>query len=242
MQKLRENGTFLPLSLIAIFTLLVIFERIGLNSTQGYIYQLILALFVFVYVMGHQKKTFQVVSIMLGFLFCFIGDLFLAGAFRDLIDGGMRMPLGMAGFFLGHVWWLIAILGFKESFEKKRVLIVFGVTYLSILLLWILLVNNPNEGLLSILALFYSWGIAAPFALSVSLIDKVKPFKFLMFGYASLIFSDLLIALRDIKGLDPFGTWHNDIVWFTYLLGISLISYFFVIYKKDEMDLNLKSL
>ncbi len=242
MQKLRENSTFLPLSLIAIFTLLMIFDRIGLNSTEGYIYQLVLALFALTYITGHGKKPRHVVSIMLGFLFCFIGDLFLAGAFKDFIDSGLRMPLGMAGFFLGHIWWFISLLQYKEKYELKRTLIVFVVVYVLIFIVWLLLVNNPDNSFLSILALLYSWGIAAPFALSVSMVKTVKPYAYLIIGYANLIFSDTLIAVRDIKGLDPFGGWHDDIVWWTYLVGISAITYFFVIYKKAfDSDMQIKS-
>lgn len=235
MQKLRKNSMFLPVSLIFIFTLLVIFERIGLNATQGYIYQLVLALFAFTYITGHKKKPFHVVSIMLGFLFCFMGDLFLAGGFNDYIDSGMRMPLGMAGFFLGHVWWFVALLQYKESYKLKRTLTVFIIVYVAIFSVWLFLVNQPNEQFLSILALLYSWGIAAPFALSISMVKKVKPYVFLIIGYAHLIFSDTLIAIRDIKGLDPFGGWHDDIVWWTYLVGISAITYFFVSYQKNKI-------
>ncbi len=236
MQKLRENSTFLPLALIFIFTLLMIFDRIGLNSTEGYIYQLVLALFALTYITGHKKKPFHIVTIMLGFLFCFIGDLFLAGAFRDYGIDGLRMPLGMAGFFLGHVWWFISLLQYKEKYELKRTLITFVIVYVLIFVIWLFLVNNPDEGLLSTLALFYSWGIAAPFALSISMVKTIKPYVYLIVGYANLIFSDTLIAVRDIKGLDPFGGWHNDIVWWTYLVGISAITYFFVTYQKQKPE------
>jgi len=236
MQKLRVNSAFLPVSLIAIYAILVIFERIGLNSTQGYIYQLVLAFFALTYITGHKKKTLQVVSIMLGFLFCLIGDLFLAGGFNDFIDGGLKMPLGMAGFFLGHIWWFISLLQFKEKYEAKRTITVFAIVYVVIFIVWLFLVRNSSETLLSTLALFYSWGIAAPFALSISMVKNVKPYVFLIVGYAHLIFSDTLIAVRDIKGLDPFGAWHGDIVWFTYVIGLSAITYFFVSYiKKQEV-------
>ncbi len=235
MKKIREHQAFLPISLIVIFTILVIFKRIGLNATQGYIYQLVLAFFVLTYVTAHKIKTFHKVSIMLGFLFCFIGDMFLAGAFRDFIDSGLQMPLGMAGYFLGHVWWLISIVQFKEKFEIKRTLAIFGITYVVLFVAWLFVVKNPEQSLLSTLALFYSWAIAAPFVLSVSVVSKVKSYGWMIAGYAMLIFSDTLIGVRDIRGFDPFGGWHNDIVWFTYLVGIAAIAYFFYSYKKRTL-------
>ena len=231
MQKIREHQGFLPLSLITIFIVLMIFERIGLNATRGYIYQLTLAFFALTFVTSHGKSKFHVVSVMLGYLFCFVGDLFLAGAFRDYAIDSLRMPLGMAGFFLGHIWWFISMLQYKEKFEKKRTLITFASVYTVIFLIWLLLVNNPNQPILSPLALVYSWGIAAPFTLTVILSSKTKKYIYLVIGYVNLIFSDTLIAVRDIKGLDPFGGWHNDIVWLTYLIGISAITYFFVSYN-----------
>src|SRR5690606_22502536 len=68
-----------------------------------------------------ERPIIQKVSIILGAVFCLVGDTFLASALVNHFNfGGLRMPLGMAGFFIGHAFWFVAMLMFPAKATKKQ--------------------------------------------------------------------------------------------------------------------------
>ena len=66
------------------------------------------------------------------------------------------------------------------------------------------------------------------------MLRTIYPTNFYQFFYAIFIFSDLLIGMKDIKGIDiPFVSFA---IWFTYIIALSGIAYVLVSYKEHPIE------
>lgn len=241
---LRKNGLFVPVIAVAIYLIMRIFEWIGLNSTQGYILQLMLIGYVAVYVMYHNKPTAQKTLIILGGVFCLVGDMFLAGAFQPLLKNisleNFRMPFGMLGFFIGNILWFTSLWFNKDNISTKRFFKYFLVVALSLIVLWFITIFNQNNLLLSILALVYCFCLGLNLTFGLANLKVNPKYKLLVVGYSVFILSDLWIGVNDIKGFDTnpyvFGL-DSFVIWITYLVALACIFYFHASYEKKHFRL-----
>lgn len=159
-------------------------------------------------------------------------DAVLANAFRNHFSlGVLRMPLGMAGFFIGHTFWYLAILGFKDPLDKKKTFVSFGVTFGVLIILWFLLINNDFD-LLSFLALIYCVALGTPLAHSIAQFGKQPAYKLLTVFYTIFILSDMIIGMKDIKGIDIPAA--GFLIWFTYIIALAGIVYSLVLHRKVQ--------
>lgn len=240
---LKKNGIFVPIMAVGIYFILRIFEWIGLNATQGYILQLMLIFYSIVYVKDHDKKTSHKILIILGGVFCLIGDMFLASAFRPLLEKlnltGFRMPFGMLGFFIGNILWFISLCQHHDNISMKRFYKVFLLVAASLILLWFVTIFNTDNLLLSILALVYCFGLGLNLTYAIANLKQDKLYKVLLVGYIVFIFSDLWIGINDIKGFDtnPYVLGQDAVViWLSYVIALACIFYFHASYQRRKND------
>lgn len=219
--KVYDARFLVPIMVVIAYVWIQLFNLSGLKTNAGMVYQMILVLYVFFLVFYKPIKPIQKALLILGILFCLIGDMALSSAFET--PSGYRLPIGMGLFFVGHLSFILGILTFRKPKLKAfrtNFIIVFSV----IVLLFIFTVFNPDEMLLSILAIVYA--VALGVGLTIGLSMKDNPiYRYLAWGYGIFIFSDWLIAIRSIKGWDTPNLINNQGVWFTYILALSLICY-----------------
>lgn len=240
---LKKNGLFVPLMTVFIYLIMRIFEWIDLNSTQGYILQMILIIYLFVYVKNDNKTLLHKSLIILGGTFCLLGDMFLAGAFYPLLTKlnltEFTMPFGMLGFFIGNILWFISLWQYMDNVSIKKFFTVFSLVALMLILLWFITIFTTNNLLLSILALIYCFCLGLNLAYAITNLTVSKHYVVLLVGYVIFIFSDLWIGLNSIKGIDtnPFVLNQNQfVIWITYIIALSSISYFHASYKGIKND------
>lgn len=237
MKKLTDYALFLPLSVVLVWLIREFYLAINLEWTNGFTLQYFLIFYLVAYALNSKSyKPYVRVLMVLGAVFCLVGDTFLANAFRHHFSlGGLRMPLGMLGFFIGHMLWFVTLLGFNPTTTKKKLMMSMSIVFGVLLILWFALINH-NFDLLSILALVYSLALGMPLAFSIANL-KHKTFLLLTIFYSIFIFSDMLIGINDIRGWDV--PMYGFMVWFTYAIAISGIAYALVshggrIHKQDE--------
>lgn len=219
--KVYDARFLTPLMVVIAYVWIQLFNLSGLRTNAGMVYQMILVLYVFFLTFYKPFKPIQKIFLVLGILFCLVGDMALSRAFDT--PNGYRLPIGIGLFFVGHVNYILGILSFRKpklKDFKRYFIIVFSV----IVLLFIFTVFNPDELLLSILAIVYA--VALGLGLTIGLALKDNPiYRYLAWGYGIFIFSDWLIAIKAIKGWDTPDLINNQGVWFTYILALSLICY-----------------
>jgi hypothetical protein len=219
--KVYDARFLTPLMVVITYVWIQLFNLSGIGINAGMVYQMILVLYVFFLTFYKQIKPIQKLYLVLGILFCLIGDMALSRAFDT--PSGYRLPIGMGLFFIGHVNFILGIFSFRKPKIKAfrtNFLIVFSV----IVLLFVFTVFNPDELLLSILAIVYAVALGIGLTLGLSMKDN-PIYRFLAWGYGIFIFSDWLIAIRAIKGWNTPDIINNQGVWFTYILALSLICY-----------------
>jgi len=235
MKNIEKWAIIVPVSVVVIWLIRELYGALNITWSNGFTLQYMLIFYLifgaFIY---KERPIIQKVSIILGAVFCLVGDTFLASALVNHFNfGGLRMPLGMAGFFIGHAFWFVAMLMFPAKATKKQYYLSYGITFGILLILWFILVNN-NFDLLSILSLVYCFALGAPLSHSIANFRQNLSFKLLAIFYAIFIFSDLLIGMHDIKGLDiPL---YGFSVWFTYIIALSGISYSILTFKGDQNE------
>lgn len=219
--KVYDARFLTPLMVVITYVWIQLFNLSGIGVNAGMVYQMILVLYVFFLTFYKQIKPLQKLYLVLGILFCLIGDMALSRAFDT--PNGYRLPIGMGLFFIGHVNFILGIFSFRKpkiKAFKTNFLIVFSV----IVLLFVFTVFNPDELLLSILAIVYAVALGIGLTLGLSMKDN-PIYRFLAWGYGIFIFSDWLIAIRAIKGWNTPDLINNQGVWFTYIVALSLICY-----------------
>lgn len=219
--KVYDARFLTPLMVVITYVWIQLLSLSGLKTNAGFVYQMILVLYVFFLTFYRPIKPVQKALLVFGILFCLIGDMALAGAFET--PSGYRLPIGMGLFFIGHLNFILGIFSFRKPKLKAfrtNFLIVFSV----IVLLFVFTVFNPDELLLSILSIVYAIALGIGLTLGLSMKDN-PVYKYLALGYGIFIFSDWLIAIRSIKGWDTPDIINNQGVWFTYILALSLICY-----------------
>ncbi|MCV2231413.1 lysoplasmalogenase [Acholeplasma manati] len=219
--KVYDARFLTPLMIVITYVWIQLFNLSGIGVNAGMVYQMILVLYVFFLTFYKQIKPLQKLYLVLGILFCLIGDMALSRAFDT--PNGYRLPIGMGLFFIGHVNFILGIFSFRKPKIKSfrtNFLIVFSV----IVLLFVFTVFNPDELLLSILAIVYAVALGIGLTLGLSMKDN-PIYRFLAWGYGIFIFSDWLIAIRAIKGWNTPDLINNQGVWLTYIVALSLICY-----------------
>ncbi|MDX9807744.1 MAG: lysoplasmalogenase family protein [Acholeplasma sp.] len=219
--KVYDARFLTPLMVVITYVWIQLFNLSGIGVNAGMVYQMILVLYVFFLTFYKQIKPLQKLYLVLGILFCLIGDMALSRAFDT--PNGYRLPIGMGLFFIGHVNFILGIFSFRKPKIKAfrtNFLIVFSV----IVLLFVFTVFNPDELLLSILAIVYAVALGIGLTLGLSMKDN-PIYRFLAWGYGIFIFSDWLIAIRAIKGWNTPNLINNQGVWLTYIVSLSLICY-----------------
>ena len=219
--KVYDARFLTPLMVVITYVWIQLFNLSGIGVNAGMVYQTILILYVFFLTFYKQIKPLQKLYLVLGILFCLIGDMALSRAFDT--PNGYRLPIGMGLFFIGHVNFILGIFSFRKpkiKAFKTNFLIVFSV----IVLLFVFTVFNPDELLLSILAIVYAVALGTGLTLGLSMKDN-PIYRFLAWGYGIFIFSDWLIAIRSIKGWNTPDLINNQGVWLTYIVALSLICY-----------------
>lgn len=219
--KVYDARFLTPLMVVITYVWIQLFNLSGIGVNAGMVYQMILVLYVFFLTFYKQIKPLQKLYLVLGILFCLIGDMALSRAFDT--PNGYRLPIGMGLFFIGHINFILGIFSFRKpkiKAFKTNFLIVFSV----IVLLFVFTVFNPDELLLSILAIVYAVALGIGLTLGLSMKDN-PIYRFLAWGYGIFIFSDWLIAIRSIKGWNTPDLINNQGVWLTYIVALSLICY-----------------
>lgn len=219
--KVYDARFLTPLMVVITYVWIQLFNLSGIGVNAGMVYQMILVLYVFFLTFYKQIKPLQKLYLVLGILFCLIGDMALSRAFDT--PNGYRLPIGMGLFFIGHVNFILGIFSFRKPKIKAfrtNFLIVFSV----IVLLFVFTVFNPDELLLSILAIVYAVALGIGLTLGLSMKDN-PIYRFLAWGYGIFIFSDWLIAIRAINGWNTPDLINNQGVWLTYIVALSLICY-----------------
>jgi len=153
----------------------------------------------------------------LGMTFGFLGDLFMAGL---LIKGDKSVLGGMSAFGLGHIFYIIGILGTNQAN-----IVVWIIALLVAVGLWYAVVYRTAKEVsaLHYAALPYSLLLAstAGFAGGVALSDGA--FILMAIGAVLFLISDLILATQLFNGVHFKGI--SDVVWFTYGPGQMLIVY-----------------
>ncbi|MDX2077165.1 MAG: lysoplasmalogenase [bacterium] len=155
--------------------------------------------------------------VALGMTFGFLGDLFMA---KLIIKGDKAVLGGMSAFGLGHVCYIIGILGTGQSNIAVWILML-----LVAVALWYVVVYRTAKTVstLHYAALPYSLLLAstAGFAGGVALTSSA--FILMAIGAVLFLISDLILATQLFNGVHFKGI--GDIVWLTYGPAQMLIVY-----------------
>lgn len=219
--KVYDARFLTPLMVVITYVWIQLFNLSGLKTNAGLVYQMILVLYVFFLVFYKPIKPLQKIALISGVLFCLIGDMALSRVFET--PSGYRMPIGMGLFFIGHLSFILGILSFRKP-KLKAFRTNFLFVFLGIIILFLFTVFNPDELLLSVLAIVYAVSLGLGLTIGLSMKDN-PVYRTLAIGYGLFIFSDWLIAIKAIKGWDIPSILSNQGVWFTYILALSLICY-----------------
>ncbi len=153
----------------------------------------------------------------LGMTFGFLGDLFMAGL---LIKGDKSVLGGMSAFGLGHIFYIIGILGMNQTN-----LIAWILMLIVAVALWYAVVYRTAKevSVLHYAALPYALLLAstAGFAGGVALADSA--FILMAIGAVLFLISDLILAAQLFNGVHFKGI--GDVVWLTYGPAQMLIVY-----------------
>lgn len=232
MKSLTKNGLYIPIVVVLMWLIREFYLLINLSWSNGFTLQYILIFYILAMSFQVNEKKFQAYMFVLGSIFCLLGDTFLANAMSHYVNlGSMRMPLGIAGFFVGHTFWFIGTLQFKDKVSSKKTYLSFLITFTFMVVLWFILINN-NFNFLSILALVYCVALGTPLAYSIARVKLNRNYVLLTIFYSIFIFSDLLIGMHEIKGIDiPI---YGFLVWFTYIIALSGITYALVSHRNKS--------
>ncbi len=164
------------------------------------------------------------ILIAIGMTFGMLGDLWLAG----WMPRGRSLPGGVGAFALGHVAYIVAMLGLGRDLGLDAAAVRWG-ALLAWLLIgavgWYLVVARPTAEMKPIhfATLPYALLLAATTGFATGLALQDTRFVPLALGAALFLFSDLILAGDLFAGLDfPLL---SDVVWLTYGPGQMLIVY-----------------
>lgn len=162
--------------------------------------------------------------IALGMTFGLVGDLWLAG----LIPGGRNVIGGILAFGIGHVFYIVAMLGLSRMLGLTAVGPRWGalaVWWLIGAVGWYLMVyrGTAEPELVNWIALPYALLLASTAGLASGLALQNAQFVLLAVGAALFLLSDLILAAEMFSGMSfPLI---GDVIWLTYGPGQMLIVY-----------------
>ena len=148
----------------------------------------------------------------------------------DFVMGGViplspRLIIGMAIFALGHAIAGLLVVTNKSFkgfiIDTKKTLITTAV----IIALWGVMVFNSSQLVMSLSALVYALILGINISIAWSASAKNIGAKYLIIGFSFYTLSDLVIAMKSIKGVQIPDPWYGYTVWFTYVIAISLVSF-----------------
>ena len=146
---------------------------------------------------GEFKRNRDVVAIFAAFLFSIVGDWFLSNRNGETI----RFILGIAMFFVAHIGYLSCGLMNGKARRLTTVLVLLA----GLLFFYFIISPGISDRVLMITVLIYL--LISCFSLSAAIgIGEKSIFKwFYLFGISMVLFSDVVIALREFvkyKDLD----------------------------------------
>jgi hypothetical protein len=162
------------------------------------------------------------ICIAIGVTLGFLGDLAMADVFK--LGAPNYVMLGMGAFAVGHVlysagFWEIARR--FELFDLRAYVLAALITWSLAGILWVVLVRQPDGGVLQYIALGYALFLASMSAFALGLAFQNPTFYPLAVGAALFMFSDTLIAAKLFSGRT--FPYHGDVVWVTYIVAQILI-------------------
>jgi uncharacterized membrane protein YhhN len=160
-------------------------------------------------------------GIAMGMTFGFLGDLCMAGII-PLPNSTMG---GIGSFGIGHVFYIVALLGLGKALSLDRTAPKYGsiLLWLAIGAIgWYVVSAGAEWTVVRIAALPYSLLLAGTVGCAMALAVQDKMFTPLVLGAAFFFVSDLLIALRMFHGNFPRS---GLFIWILYGPGQMLIVY-----------------
>ncbi len=157
----------------------------------------------------------------LGMTFGLIGDMFMA----EVIPFGDRVLGGIMAFGVGHVVYIIGMMGFGNQFgftgQRWAALIVWLIIGA---IAWFFAVYRGGEATtLHFIALPYALLLAGTAGIATGLALQMSEFALVAVGGALFLFSDLLLATQIFNDLH--FRLIGDVVWLMYGPGQMLIVY-----------------
>jgi hypothetical protein len=174
-----------------------------------------------------QDSDWQQLALLLaiGMSFGFLGDLFMAG----LIIGGENRVLGGIGAFgIGHVAYIIGLVGYGNDYglddsTKRWGALVVWLIVGAVSWYFVVYRGAKEREIVHIVALPYALLLAATTAFATGLALQSGTFTLLAVGGALFLFSDLILAAQLFNDLHFRNI--GDAVWFIYGPGQMLIVY-----------------
>jgi hypothetical protein len=191
-------------------------HRIPTPLRMGSSAALMIAAWVYFFTDQEALRFWLAVGMSLGFL----GDLFMAGL---IVKGEMRVLGGMGSFGVGHIGYIIGLLGYSSHFTGERWLAL-GIWWLLAVVLWYAVVYRGAKGKPSTLhyvALPYAVLLASTTGIATGLALNEGIFAVMALGTLLFLLSDLLLGAELFNGLHFKGI--GDVVWLLYGPGQMLI-------------------
>ncbi|MEI7555728.1 lysoplasmalogenase [Candidatus Chlorohelix sp.] len=196
--------------------------RMPLNARLSSSFALVIAGWCWVLAVGTKPGDFAL-FIALGMTFGFIGDLCMA----SVIPLPQPALGGIGAFGVGHVFYIIAMLTFGNSYgldspvSRWLALVIWWLIGLGG---WYIVVGRKGKpDALRLAALPYALLLSSIAGFASGLAVQSGGFSFLAIGAALFLFSDLLIAAQLFSGLNFRHI--GDVIWLTYGPAQFLIVY-----------------
>lgn len=157
---------------------------------------------------------------VIGMALGFLGDLFMANVF----DQAQHVLFGMGAFAAGHVFYMLgfrAIALHLTLHQTGAYLIGLLVTWVIALVIWLIMIRNPEGDFMQYAALGYALFLASMAGYAVGLALQNSAFWPLAVGAILFLLSDALIAARLFGGIS--SRYLGDVIWTTYIIAQALI-------------------
>lgn len=219
--KQLQVDALVPITLIAAYALNWLLEGLGFDTSSGVLYHLVLIVYLTITAIHVSKSTPIRIAVPLVLVIYMVGDFIMGG----VISVPSRLIFGMAVFALGHglagALTLLHPAYQHFKFDAMKTIITFAV----IIALWVVMVFNNQQLVMSLAALAYALILGMNISSSWAAMQRNPYAMYLVYGFGFYTFSDLVIAMKSIKGITIPDPWYGNIVWFTYVIAISLVSY-----------------
>lgn len=160
---------------------------------------------------GELKRNRDVVAIFAAFLFSIIGDWFLSNRHGETI----RFVMGIAMFFVAHVGYLsCGLMNGKLRWQTTVLILLAG-----LLFFYFMVFPGISDTVLMIAVLIYLLISCFSLSAAIGIGEKSISKWFYLFGISMVLFSDVVIALREFA---KFGSLDFLVLPTYYLAQISV--------------------